>query len=95
MIGYLVESYASRRCHSRLLTIILLPKLTLGDGLHRIVPPLVTSAANVRLLNIAFLPMVNVLRHYLNPGLVDYASWTMSNQTTEHQMMNIRLIYRM
>ncbi|KAF7588277.1 hypothetical protein BBP40_005931 [Aspergillus hancockii] len=39
--------------------------------------------------------MVNVLRHYLNPGLVDYASWAMSNQMTELQMMKIRLIYHL
>lgn len=94
MIGSLVASYALRRCHSRLLTTILLPKLVLGNSLHRIAPPLVTSAANVRPLNIAFLPMVNILRHYLNPGLVDYASLTMLSQMTEQQMINIHLIYR-
>jgi hypothetical protein len=38
--------------------------------------------------------MVKVLRHYVNPSLIDYASLTLSNQMLEHQAMNIRLMYR-
>lgn len=93
IIGFLVASYALMRYHSHYLTTILLPKLILRNSLYCIVLPLVTLAANIWPLNIAFLPMVNILRHYPNPSLVNYSSLTMLNQMMEQQIMNICLIY--
>ena len=71
---------------------MLVPKYMLGNGLHCVVPPPVTLATNIRPLNIAFLPMVNILRHYLNPNLVNYTSLTMLNQMIDQQTMNTHLI---
>jgi hypothetical protein len=53
-----------------------------------------TPTIKIQPLNIAVFAMMKVLRHYLNPVLIDYASLTLSNQMVEQQVMNIRLMYR-